>query len=92
VPTYSLVIPAYNEEGVMLELAAGLTELMDAPDGDAEAILVDGGSRDRCRGPCPQREVDAFLSGGKSVLLVDDHVPVDQLLAPVFRQALEASR
>jgi glycosyltransferase involved in cell wall biosynthesis len=47
VPTYSLVIPAYNEEGVMPELAARLGEVMDALDGDAEAILVDDGSRDR---------------------------------------------
>ena len=47
VPTYSLVIPAYNEEGVMRELAARITEVMDALDGDAEAILVDDGSRDR---------------------------------------------
>jgi glycosyltransferase involved in cell wall biosynthesis len=47
VPTYSLVVPAYNEEGVIAELAARLTEVMDALDGDAEAILVDDGSRDR---------------------------------------------
>jgi polyisoprenyl-phosphate glycosyltransferase len=46
-PTYSLVIPSYNEEGVMPELAARLGEVMDALDGDAEAILVDDGSRDR---------------------------------------------
>jgi glycosyltransferase involved in cell wall biosynthesis len=46
-PTYSLVVPAYNEEGVIEELAARLTEVMDALDGDAEAILVDDGSRDR---------------------------------------------
>ena len=46
-PTYSLVIPAYNEEGVIAELVARLTEVMDALDGDAEAILVDDGSRDR---------------------------------------------
>ena len=46
-PTYSLVIPAYNEEGVMPELAARLAEVMDALDGDVEAILVDDGSRDR---------------------------------------------
>jgi polyisoprenyl-phosphate glycosyltransferase len=46
-PTYSLVIPAYNEEGVMPELATRLGEVMDALDGDAEAILVDDGSRDR---------------------------------------------
>src|SRR6187551_2470552 len=46
-PTYSLVIPAYNEEGVMPELAARLAEVMDALDVDAEVILVDDGSRDR---------------------------------------------
>jgi dolichol-phosphate mannosyltransferase len=41
------VIPAHNEEGVMKELAVRLVEVMDALDGDAEAILVDDGSRDR---------------------------------------------
>jgi polyisoprenyl-phosphate glycosyltransferase len=46
-PTYSLVIPAHNEEGVMPELAVRLSKVMDALDGDAEAILVDDGSRDR---------------------------------------------
>src|SRR5438128_2996717 len=45
-PTYSLVVPAYNEEGVIPELVARLTEVMDALDGDAEAIIVDDGSRD----------------------------------------------
>jgi polyisoprenyl-phosphate glycosyltransferase len=47
VPTYSLVVPAYNEEGVIAELIAHLTRVMDALDGDAEAILVDDGSTDR---------------------------------------------
>jgi glycosyltransferase involved in cell wall biosynthesis len=46
-PTYSLVVPAYNEEDVIEELAARLTDVMDRLDGDAEAILVDDGSRDR---------------------------------------------
>ncbi|HXY81553.1 MAG TPA: glycosyltransferase family 2 protein [Gaiellaceae bacterium] len=46
-PTYSLVVPAYNEEGVIEELAARLGDVMDQLDGDAEAILVDDGSRDR---------------------------------------------
>ena len=46
-PTYSLVVPAYNEEGVIEELAARLGDVMDRLDGDAEAILVDDGSRDR---------------------------------------------
>ena len=46
-PTYSLVVPAHNEEGVVEELGARLTKVMDALDGDAEAILVDDGSSDR---------------------------------------------
>src|SRR4051794_38439299 len=46
-PTYSIVIPAYNEEAVLHELAVRLAGLMDALDGEAEAILVDDGSRDR---------------------------------------------
>ena len=33
-------------------------------------------------------ELDAFVAGGRSVLLRDDHVPVDQLLAPVFEGRL----
>jgi polyisoprenyl-phosphate glycosyltransferase len=47
VPTYSLVVPAHNEEGVIEELVARLTKVMDALDGEAEAILVDDGSSDR---------------------------------------------
>jgi polyisoprenyl-phosphate glycosyltransferase len=46
-PTYSLVVPAFNEEGVITELAARLAAVMDALDEDAEAILVDDGSTDR---------------------------------------------
>jgi dolichol-phosphate mannosyltransferase len=46
-PTYSIVVPAYNEEAVIAELVRRLSELMDVLDGDAEAILVDDGSRDR---------------------------------------------
>src|ERR671934_724357 len=46
-PTYSLVVPAHNEEGVIRELVARLAEVMDALDDDVEAILVDDGSRDR---------------------------------------------
>ncbi len=38
----------------------------------------------------PQRQLDRFLAGGHSVVLTDDHVPVDQLLAPVFSQALRS--
>jgi glycosyltransferase involved in cell wall biosynthesis len=47
VPTYSLVVPAHNEEGVIAELVVRLTGVMDALDADAETILVDDGSRDR---------------------------------------------
>jgi glycosyltransferase involved in cell wall biosynthesis len=46
-PTYSLVVPAYNEEGVIEELVTHLVKVMDALDGDVETILVDDGSRDR---------------------------------------------
>jgi glycosyltransferase involved in cell wall biosynthesis len=46
-PTYSLVVPAYNEEAVVSELVSRLAGLMDTLDGDAEAILVDDGSSDR---------------------------------------------
>lgn len=45
-PTYSLVVPAHNEEAVIAELAARLTDVMDRLDSDAEVILVDDGSRD----------------------------------------------
>lgn len=45
-PTYSLVVPAYNEESVIAELASRLSQLMDRLDGDAETVLVDDGSSD----------------------------------------------
>jgi dolichol-phosphate mannosyltransferase len=47
VPTYSVVVPAHNEEAVIEELVARLGDVMDRLDGPAEAILVDDGSRDR---------------------------------------------
>jgi polyisoprenyl-phosphate glycosyltransferase len=46
VPTYSLVVPARNEEGVIEELVAHLVAVMEQLDGDAEVIFVDDGSRD----------------------------------------------
>jgi dolichol-phosphate mannosyltransferase len=46
VPTYSVVVPAHDEERVIEELAARLGAVMDRLDGEAEAILVDDGSRD----------------------------------------------
>lgn len=36
----------------------------------------------------PERSLARFLAAGHSVVLTDDHAPVDQLLAPVFGQAL----
>ena len=37
----------------------------------------------------PSRALDSFVAHGHSVVLTDDYAPVDQLLAPVFRQALQ---
>ena len=36
----------------------------------------------------PSASVARFLRSGRSVVLTDDHAPVDQLLAPVFGQSL----
>src|SRR5665213_904077 len=47
-PTYSFVIPVYNEEEVLPELHRRLVAVMDTLDGPAEAILgVDGSRRER---------------------------------------------
>ena len=46
-PRYSFVIPIYNEEETLPELARRVTYVMDGLDGEAEAILVDDGSTDR---------------------------------------------
>lgn len=45
-PTYSLVVPIYNEEPVFDELCRRLTELMAKLDGPSEVVFVDDGSRD----------------------------------------------
>jgi glycosyltransferase involved in cell wall biosynthesis len=47
VPTYSFVIPIYNEQETLPELARRLQAVMEDLDGEAEAILVDDGSSDR---------------------------------------------
>jgi spermidine synthase len=39
-------------------------------------------------GTIPAATLDAFVANGHSVLLTDDHAPVEQLLAPVFQEAL----
>ncbi len=45
-PTYSLVIPVYNEEAVLPLLLPRLDGLLERLDGPAEVIFVDDGSRD----------------------------------------------
>ncbi len=45
-PTYSLVIPIYNEEAVLPLLVRRIGGLLDRLDGAAEAVFVDDGSRD----------------------------------------------
>ncbi len=44
-PEYSLVVPVYNEEETLPELAR-LASLLDRMDGECEVILVDDGSSD----------------------------------------------
>lgn len=48
-PTYSFVIPLFNEEGVLPELHRRLATVADSLDGRSEFILVDDGSSDRTR-------------------------------------------
>lgn len=45
-PTYSFVLPVYNEEETLPELRRRMTDLLDQMDGPAEIILVDDGSKD----------------------------------------------
>jgi len=44
---YSIVIPLYNEEGILPLLVERLQEIMAQLDGQAEVVMVDDGSRDR---------------------------------------------
>lgn len=46
-PTYSFVIPVFNEEGVLEALHQRLSRVADSLDGPSEFILVDDGSSDR---------------------------------------------
>jgi glycosyltransferase involved in cell wall biosynthesis len=43
-PTYSLVVPIYNEEETLRDLDRRLTELLGRIDRPAEVVLVDDGS------------------------------------------------
>ncbi len=45
-PTYSFVIPVYNEAEVFPELRRRMTALLDSLDAPGEVVLVDDGSRD----------------------------------------------
>jgi polyisoprenyl-phosphate glycosyltransferase len=45
-PTYSIVIPIYDEDGTLRELHSRLSAVLDVLDGPAEVIFVDDGSRD----------------------------------------------
>lgn len=47
-PTYSLVIPLYNEEAALPVLLHRLDRLLERLDAPAEVILVDDGSQDTC--------------------------------------------
>lgn len=46
-PTYSIVIPVFNEEDGLDELYRQLSKVLERLDGTAEVILVDDGSRDK---------------------------------------------
>ena len=48
-PTYSFVVPVFNEAAVLPELGRRLRAAMDSMDGSCEAVLVDDGSRDGSR-------------------------------------------
>ena len=59
-PTYSLVVPIFNEEAVIPVLLRRLDALLETLDAEAEVILVDDGSqryeRDRDRGQGARRQ------------------------------------
>jgi len=46
-PRYSIVVPCYNEEGVLDELYRRIREVMDSTGDPWELVLVNDGSRDR---------------------------------------------
>ena len=45
-PSYSLVVPVYNEEQTLEETCRRITAVLDGVPGEAEIILVDDGSKD----------------------------------------------
>jgi spermidine synthase len=63
------------------------------PDGIRSTFVIVAGLRAPTV-PLPtlsQPTLDSFVGGGQATILTDDFAPVDQLLAPVFQQALEQS-
>jgi spermidine synthase len=65
------------------------------PDASRQTTVVVAAKRPPSRslpGAVAGPELDAFVAGGHSVALTDDHVPVEQLLAPVVRQNLADRR
>lgn len=64
-PTYSFVIPLYNEEETLPELERRVGAVLDRLDGEAEVILVDDGSRDAT--PVLLRELHARDERFKSI-------------------------
>ncbi|MBC7969362.1 MAG: glycosyltransferase [Verrucomicrobia bacterium] len=46
-PTYSFIVPVFNEEATLMELYRRLNAVMDSMDGTVELVLVDDGSHDR---------------------------------------------
>lgn len=46
-PTYSIVVPVFNEESSLPQLLDRLSPVLDGLDADAEVIVVDDGSTDR---------------------------------------------
>jgi spermidine synthase len=62
--------------------------------GGAQATFVVGASKQplpRIATTLTPEQLNAFLAEHDATTLTDDHVPVDQLLAPVFRQRLHES-
>jgi spermidine synthase len=62
--------------------------------GGAQATFVVVASKQplpRTQTTIPSEQLDAFVALRDVTTLTDDHVPVDQLLAPVFRQRLHES-
>jgi hypothetical protein len=60
----------------------------DAPLVQGRLLMVDGGDGVAALGQqlLSEEEVDGLLASGRTVLLTDQYAPVDQMLAPVFRE------